>query len=294
MSRRGVLPWTPEEDEFVRRQVSEQGRCWTQIGDSLLRKRTGKQVRERFLFILDPTLNADVDPETGKVKRVEWSKTEDEVLLAAVFHEGNKWKSIKEKYFATSRSESDIKNRYNSTAFATSMRGVNASMLSHVLDEKTGSASVDDSASVAARLQALSVSASPTSSFLPVVQIPMSSSLQSFSGKTSPGSGSSEFLFLLSDVSMMVGSGKHPVLPGAGMEIDTPPDTGESSKWYGGEGWSSKSASASNEQKPEKTAPGWSAKWNAMYGEGGQPEVTSSDSCHRTKTYRPDDPNWWP
>ena len=285
MSRRGVVPWTPEEDEFVRRQVNEKGRCWTEIGDSLIRKRTGKQVRERFLFILDPTLNADVDPETGRVKRVEWSKTEDELLLAAVFHDGNKWKAIKEKHFPTSRAESDIKNRYSSTAFAQSMRGVKASTLSHVLN--SGAVSADDAS--ATRLQALSISASSTNSCLPVhVQC---SSHPSFSGKTSAGSGSPDNLFLLSDASMMMGGNSSADLLGTGMEMDTPPDAGDSTKWYTNAGWSTK---ASTESRSEKAVE--SSKWNAMYGGNGgeQSAVASTDSSQRTKTFRPDDPNWWP
>ena len=96
--------WSPEQDAFVCAQMEgAQARQWTSIGAHI--GKTGKQVRERFLGVLDPTLQ----------RQRQWTTAEDTQLAEAALRHPAQWAYIRATYFPL-RSESDIKNRVKSTA----------------------------------------------------------------------------------------------------------------------------------------------------------------------------------
>lgn len=93
--------WTPEEDAMLIRVISEQGHGhWTKVADHLP-GRAGRQCRERWFNHLAPT-----------VKKGDWSKEEDEMIVAAVREHGTKWSTIQK--LLPGRSDNSIKNRYYS------------------------------------------------------------------------------------------------------------------------------------------------------------------------------------
>ena len=105
--------WSRKEDDYVRRAVATQGKCWTAIGAST--GRTGKQVRERYLNVLDPALTT-VSFQGDKIVRSDWSEAEDSLLAAAVMKHGRKFVDIKQLYYPH-RGESDVKNRFTNSTF---------------------------------------------------------------------------------------------------------------------------------------------------------------------------------
>lgn len=106
-------PWTQEEDQLVKHLVENSiGHQWTKVGAQI--GRTGKQVRERYLNTLSSDLA--VTMMESKPVRVEWTLEEDLRLKNAQEELGNKWVSIKNKYFPH-RAESDVKNRFSHSAF---------------------------------------------------------------------------------------------------------------------------------------------------------------------------------
>lgn len=95
-------PWSVDEDELVVLWVKMNGtsrwaECAAGIGG-----RSGKQCRERWMNILDPSL-----------KKGDWSEHEEEVLLRLHQRKGGKWTEIAK--FLPGRSENCIKNHYYST-----------------------------------------------------------------------------------------------------------------------------------------------------------------------------------
>ena len=96
--------WTPEQDAFITKQIEgTESRQWTSIGVHI--GKTGKQVRERYLGVLDPTL----------MRQAPWTAAEDAKLSEAGQRHPSQWAYIRATYFPL-RSESDIKNRAKSTA----------------------------------------------------------------------------------------------------------------------------------------------------------------------------------
>jgi hypothetical protein len=97
-------PWTPDEDETIRRMIEENGGPqhvrWSVIA-KVLNGRLGKQVRERWINNLDPAIN-----------KGEWSAEEDDKLYDLHKRLGNKWKCIAEHM--PGRSENCVKNRFHS------------------------------------------------------------------------------------------------------------------------------------------------------------------------------------
>ena len=75
--------WTAEEDALLHRIITEQGHGhWTQVA-AHLPGRMGRQCRERWFNHLAP-----------EVKKGDWSKEEDELIVMAVREHGTKWSLI--------------------------------------------------------------------------------------------------------------------------------------------------------------------------------------------------------
>ncbi len=116
-SRASFRAYTPEEDGAIARAVlagpskysdwSTLARVINELADpSPLPKRTGKQIRDRWVNYLNPSLNHE-----------PWSREEDARLWKAHAELGNQWTVIGVERFHTTRSENQIKNRWNSAAF---------------------------------------------------------------------------------------------------------------------------------------------------------------------------------
>ena len=50
--------WTKEEDEQISKLVEEHGKSWSKIA-KLFKTRNGKQIRDRYINVLDPNINKD-------------------------------------------------------------------------------------------------------------------------------------------------------------------------------------------------------------------------------------------
>lgn len=74
--------WSMVEDQLVIDLVVSHGKNWGFIA-KYLPKRTGKQIRERYLNKLDPTLN------TG-----DWTQEEDDTILQIFRSHGTRWSKI--------------------------------------------------------------------------------------------------------------------------------------------------------------------------------------------------------
>ena len=72
----------------------------------ILPARTGKQIRDRWVNFLNPSLN-----------HRPWSREEDARLWRAHAELGNRWTDIGVEKFHTTRSENQVKNRWHSAAF---------------------------------------------------------------------------------------------------------------------------------------------------------------------------------
>ncbi|CAD8085841.1 unnamed protein product [Paramecium sonneborni] len=90
--------WTPAEDDFLRRLVTQHKFEWKKI-TSFMQNRTTKQVRERYINHLDPLIN----------KR-PWTLEEDQSLWSLYQQYGPKWSKISQ--ILQGRPENTIKNRF--------------------------------------------------------------------------------------------------------------------------------------------------------------------------------------
>ena len=93
--------WTAEEDELLRSKVDQFGtQNWVIIA-RYLPGRLGRQCRERWHNVLDPT-----------IIRREWTKEEDEFILDMHEKIGSKWSQISKMEPLIGRTVSQIKNRF--------------------------------------------------------------------------------------------------------------------------------------------------------------------------------------
>ena len=93
--------WTKEEDEKIFEMVEIHGKAWSKISKILV-TRNGKQIRDRFINILDPS-----------IKKGKFSIEEDLKLLNLYRTFGTKWATISK--FFENRTADMIKNRYHSS-----------------------------------------------------------------------------------------------------------------------------------------------------------------------------------
>eukprot|EP00331_Platyophrya_macrostoma_P018052 CAMPEP_0176463384 /NCGR_PEP_ID=MMETSP0127-20121128/35849_1 /TAXON_ID=938130 /ORGANISM="Platyophrya macrostoma, Strain WH" /LENGTH=600 /DNA_ID=CAMNT_0017855519 /DNA_START=38 /DNA_END=1840 /DNA_ORIENTATION=+ len=98
---KGRNPWQPEEDEALKKYIKQYGKRWSVISRLMGGTRTGKQIRDRYLNKLDPTIHEK-----------EWTTYEDEMLIKYWQQLGNKWAEIAK--YLEGRTESMVKNRYYS------------------------------------------------------------------------------------------------------------------------------------------------------------------------------------
>lgn len=102
-------PWTPGEDEALRKITNERGiKAWAAIARDLNNQihkgvalRRGKQCRERFFNHLN----------TG-LKKGSWSHEEDQYVIDLQIQIGNKWSEIAKGL--PGRTENQVKNRWKS------------------------------------------------------------------------------------------------------------------------------------------------------------------------------------
>lgn len=101
--RPGIIKgsWTKEEDDKIIEMVKIHGKSWSKIS-KILPSRNGKQIRDRFINILDPS-----------IKKGKFSLEEDLKLLNLYKTFGTKWAMISK--FFDNRTADMIKNRYHSS-----------------------------------------------------------------------------------------------------------------------------------------------------------------------------------
>lgn len=93
--------WTKEEDQQIIHLVKKYGTSWSRISKEM-QSRNGKQIRDRYINVLDPFINKD-----------KFTIEEDAKIVELYNKIGSKW-SIIAKYFLH-RTADMIKNRYYSS-----------------------------------------------------------------------------------------------------------------------------------------------------------------------------------
>ena len=93
--------WTKEEDQQIMQLVKKYGTSWSRISKEM-QSRNGKQIRDRYINVLDPYINKD-----------KFTIEEDAMIVELYNKIGSKW-SIISKYFPN-RTADMIKNRYYSS-----------------------------------------------------------------------------------------------------------------------------------------------------------------------------------
>ena len=93
------IMFTKEEDERLLALVEKYPDNWKSIAREM-GNRSVRQCKERYNHYLSPS-----------IKREEWTKEEDDILLLKVSDHGKRWKLF--EYFFKGRTEIDIRNRYN-------------------------------------------------------------------------------------------------------------------------------------------------------------------------------------
>ena len=93
--------WSKQEDENLIEQVKLHGLNWGLISFNMGGSRTGKQVRDRYLNKLSPS-----------IKNSKWTEAEDQQLLQLFKIHGRKWCEIAKRM--SGRTETKVKNRFYS------------------------------------------------------------------------------------------------------------------------------------------------------------------------------------
>jgi hypothetical protein len=90
--------WQDQEDELLLELVEKYGKKWSKIA-SIMKGRTGKQIRDRYLNNLNPEI---VDKD--------WTPEEDNLILFLYYNWGKKWSKVAAAL--PGRSEGQVKNRF--------------------------------------------------------------------------------------------------------------------------------------------------------------------------------------
>lgn len=93
--------WSKEEDEQIVQLVNTFGKSWSKIS-KFLATRNGKQIRDRFINVLDPA-----------IKKGKFTEAEDKMLIELFYKYGSKWSTISK--FFPDRTADMIKNRFHSS-----------------------------------------------------------------------------------------------------------------------------------------------------------------------------------
>jgi myb proto-oncogene protein len=101
--RPGIIKgsWKKEEDLRIMDLVNKYGKSWSKIS-KILGTRNGKQIRDRFINVLDP-----------EIRKGKFTEEEDRKLIALYKQHGPKWATIAKYY--TNRTADMIKNRFHSS-----------------------------------------------------------------------------------------------------------------------------------------------------------------------------------
>ena len=94
-------PWTPAEDEMLTSWVRKHGASHWSCCAKAIKGRNGKQCRERWNNILNPS-----------IKKGSWTYEEDLKIIELYFQMGSKWSQMVP--YLNGRSENAIKNRFYS------------------------------------------------------------------------------------------------------------------------------------------------------------------------------------
>ena len=97
--RKTRRPWNLQEDQLITSLIEEHGLNWNLIAIKINVQRTGKQIRERYLNILDPAIDAS-----------RWKEEEDELLLNLFKTYGRQWCKLSK--LMKGRTETMVKNRF--------------------------------------------------------------------------------------------------------------------------------------------------------------------------------------
>jgi len=93
--------WKKDEDQKIIDLVNKHGKAWSKIS-KILGSRNGKQIRDRFINVLDP-----------EIKKGKFSEEEDRKLVVLFKQYGPKWATIAKYY--PNRTADMIKNRFHSS-----------------------------------------------------------------------------------------------------------------------------------------------------------------------------------
>jgi hypothetical protein len=101
--RPGIIKgsWKKEEDVRIMELVHKYGKSWSKIS-KILGTRNGKQIRDRYINVLDP-----------EIRKGKFTEDEDRKLVQLFKQYGPKWATIAKYY--TNRTADMIKNRFHSS-----------------------------------------------------------------------------------------------------------------------------------------------------------------------------------
>jgi hypothetical protein len=101
--RPGIIKgsWKREEDLKIMDLVNKYGKSWSKIS-KILGTRNGKQIRDRFINVLDP-----------EIRKGKFTDEEDKKLILLFKQNGPKWATISKYY--PNRTADMVKNRFHSS-----------------------------------------------------------------------------------------------------------------------------------------------------------------------------------